>query len=373
MIATTPAALTHPSLANIGTDVADFKIHLIQRFPDADARIVRSAQLLRREFAYWKSFHETVIDVRRECPLDAVILPYVDYCFYALAILGSPFQELPWFGISMRLNLGQDPENGRFPMGVKRWIAKRVLAIRTLDILFAINPSVQDLPPDWCSTKLRSKLRYLPDPAEYAIVGTREESRATLGIATGLVAILVFGTIDERKGVDSLLNRLASDGSLEQYVVILAGRQSETVRSQLRVGAWADLLSSKRVIVIDRFLTDAEKNTIFTAADVAWLGYRNHIYMSGVLVLAGMAAMPVVGTPDGEIGRLITKYDLGVCVSIDRPAEVSSGLRAMLDVRTRAEMGQRARSAFASHTVENFGAEVANAIQTSQRIKCLAQ
>jgi len=127
-------------------------------------------------------------------------------------------------------------------------------------------------------------------------------------------------------------------------------------------------LSSKRLIVIDRFLTDADRNMLFTAADIAWLGYRNHIHMSGVLVLAGMAGIPILGTPEGEIGRLIAQFDLGIPARIDHPVEVAMGLRAMLDSRQRHEMGQRARAAFASHTVENFGAEVVAAFQVLQDI-----
>jgi glycosyltransferase involved in cell wall biosynthesis len=90
--------------------------------------------------------------------------------------------------------------------------------------------------------------------------------------------------------------------------------------------------------------------------------------MSGVLVLAGSAGMPVLGTRHGEIGRLIAKHGLGWIVSIDRPAELTAALLEMRDARTRTEMGQRARTAFAGHTAENFAAEILDAIRCQESI-----
>jgi hypothetical protein len=104
---------------------------------------------------------------------------------------------------------------------------------------------------------------------------------------------------------------------------------------------------------------------LFAAADVVWVGYRKHIYMSGVLVLAGRAGLPVVGTIEGEIGQLIMKHGLGSAARIDRPAEVATALRAMLDPSIRAEMGERAKRFFAQHTVENFGTRVLSAFGVS--------
>jgi len=368
VIATTAAALDHPSLTTIAADFADVRTHLIDAFPNFDGVIARPSRLIRRELAYWKAFKRTVAEVRRRASIDAAILPYVDYCFYALAMLGPPFQDLPWCGISMRLEVRQDAPSTKPVLPLKWRVAKRVLSGPTLSALFVINPSVQDVPPDWLSTTSLSKLRYLPDPAEFEVTGARPESRAALGISDSDVAILVFGSIDERKGIDSLVSCILSHASLANYVVILAGRQSAGVQGQLRTPPCAELRSRNRLIVIDRFLPVAEQNLVFTAADVVWVGYRRHSYMSGVLVIAGRAGLPVVGTAEGEIGRLIAKHNLGVVARIDRPEEVDRALHAMLDAHTRVQMGQLAQSAFASHTTENFGATVMAAIQSSQNI-----
>ena len=362
-IATTLEALAHTSLAGIADDFHDVQTYVMKDIPRPDRSLSRIG-LIQREFAYWKAFKRAAAEVRDTTSVDAAILPYVDYCFHALAILGSPFRELPWSGISMRLTVST--AKPKFFLPVKWRFAIRLLSDSKLKKLFVINPSVQDLPSNWGSSALLSKLSYLPDPAELRATEERASARSTLGISDDQVAILVFGSMDERKGIDALVRSISSQDGLENYVVVLAGKQSDNVRDEVRAMPCVELLSQKRLILINRFLSDDEQGLVFTAADVVWVGYRNHVHMSGVLVLAGRAGLPIVGSPVGEIGRIIAKYKLGIAARSDRPAEVKSALRALLDVRTRNEMGQRARAAFASHTVANFAAHVMGAFHSPQ-------
>ena len=127
---------------------------------------------------------------------------------------------------------------------------------------------------------------------------------------------------------------------------------------------YARLHAEKRLIVLDRFVSAAELGSLMAASDVVWVGYRNHVYMSGVLVLAGRAGLPVVGTAEGEIGRLITRHALGTVARIDHRTEVANALRELLDGATRMEMGRRAEIAFENHTVENFGARILSAFDS---------
>jgi glycosyltransferase involved in cell wall biosynthesis len=356
VVAVTAAALSHPQLAGIAGEFSGVSVHIVDDMSVDDVPVGGSLGLMRKELAYWFKFRRIAADVIKNSRIDAVLLPYVDYCFYALALLGSPFRALPWCGVSMRLRC-EPTAAGDTRMPFKWRLARRVLAGESLKAMFSINPSVQDVPAAWRSNSGLAKLHYLADPAQGVGVGLRQESRATLGISDTDVAILVFGTLDERKGIDLLLAALASHHGLENYVVILAGRQSSNVRSELRKSQ-----PRRRLVEIDRHLTDQEQSAVFAAADVVWVGYRSHLYMSGVLVLAGNAALPVIGTPDGEIGRLIAAHDIGVAVRVEYPAEVAAALRSMLDDGTRREMGQRAQSAFAGHTVEDFAASVLGAL-----------
>jgi glycosyltransferase involved in cell wall biosynthesis len=359
VIATTAAALSHPLLKTIAADGSGVETRVIEGFPAIDGPQARTLQLIRREFIYWRIFHALTRDLRAGGPIDAAVLPYVDYCFFALAILGSPFEDLPWCGISMRLQAMPPAGTPGRALPFKWRAAKRILRRPSLQALFVINPSVQDLPLHWLAADLKAKLQYLPDPAQRLASASRDKSRASLGIEAAQVVILVFGSLDARKGIDSLFGAVMSGPELDACVIILAGKLSLEVRGQLGAQAsYASMIERRRLIVIDRILADDELNVVFAAADIVWVGYRGHVFMSGVLALAGRAGIPVLGTAEGEIGRLIAKAGIGRAARIDRPDEVIAALSSMLDTRTRIEMGQRARAAFSSHTIESFGNRV---------------
>lgn len=356
-IATTREALSHPLLSTIESDFRDTQIHIIENLPATESSTNRF-RLLKREFAYWGAIKRIAIKVRNSTRIDAAILAYIDYCFHAIAIVGSPFQNMPWCGISMRLSVGPAKTNGTAPLPMKWRMAKRILGSSALKTLFVINPSVQDAHLSWLSDEALSKLSYLPDPAEHAGRYARISARSALGISHDAILVLVFGSIDERKGIEPLLKTLLCQGSLENYVVILAGKHSVTIKNRLRDAPYESLLSTGRLVLLDHFVTTDEQELVFAAADVVWVGYRNHIYMSGVLVLAGMAGLPVIGTANGEIGQLISRHSLGEVVNIDSPTDVTRALRVMLDANHRLQIGRRAEFVFKSHSVENFKSKV---------------
>jgi glycosyltransferase involved in cell wall biosynthesis len=366
VIASTPATLSHPSLSTISAECKDVRVHPIENSPSATEATGDLFSLLRKEFAYWRVFKRTVDKVCSIMPVDAIILPYVDYCFYALAALGSPSNGLPWCGISMRLAVRHEARDRESPLPWKWRLAKRILSDRNLKSLFVINPSVRNIPCTWYPRELQAKIRYLPDPADLKMTGSSSEAKSVLGVSGKTLVILVFGSIDERKGIDSLLAAIALQHDLRNCVVILAGAQSARMRKQMHAQAYVQLQARGQLIVIDRYMNDAEQTLVFMAADLVWVGYKNHFYMSGVLVLAGRAGLPVVGAAQGEIGQLIATENLGAVVRIDDPTEVASALIKLVDTETRNVMGLRARKFFADHTVENFGVRVLSAFHDSQ-------
>ena len=111
-------------------------------------------------------------------------------------------------------------------------------------------------------------------------------------------------------------------------MVILAGGQSESVR---QLPAQLRLRAEGRLLALDHYLDEIEQARVFSATDLVWVGYRNHRYMSGVLVLAGAAGVPAVGTVLGEIGRLIGGHGLGAVAMDDSPREIARALGTMLD------------------------------------------
>jgi len=235
-----------------------------------------------------------------------------------------------------------------------------------LSTLFAISPSVQTLPRTWLTSAMAAKLRYLPDPAEHRGGLDRAVARSRLGLEPDQLAVLVFGSIDERKGVRRLAAALADDARLARHVLIVAGAQTAELRAAGASGALAELRSQRRLIEIDRTLDDAEQTQVFAAADVAWLGYERHTFMSGVLVIAGCSALPVVATDFGETGAFVRRHGMGLLVEANGTDSVRDALFALTDEALRRDLGSRSKAAVEGHTPQRMKQALIDAIVASR-------
>jgi hypothetical protein len=361
VVATTANALEHPLLRDLAS-----RKGVEVRIIDAALPVAGSngrLEIIRCELAYWRIMRRIVLAEQTRGSLTAVVLPYLDYCFFACGVLGPPCRTVPWHTISMRLSA----VNGENASGVPwRWrLARRLLSAASLRTLFTINPSVRALPSTWLTSTMAAKLKYLPDPAEYRDGLQRTAARARLDLEPDRLAVLVFGSIDERKGLGRLAAALAADERLARSVLVVAGAQTPQIRAAMTAGPPAQLRSQRRLIVLDRTLDDAEQALVFAAADVVWLGYERHAFMSGVLVLAGRAALPVVATRFGEVGAFVEHSAMGLSINPGGSDEVCAALLMLMDEALRRDLGERAHAALAEHTPERFKQGLVEAIEAS--------
>jgi glycosyltransferase involved in cell wall biosynthesis len=364
VVATTDKAMQHPLLGDLAQRGEGVEIRIV----DADmplGAISGRIEVMRRELLYWLAMRDVVRAEHASHALDAVVLPYLDYCFFTCCILGVPYGGVPWHVISMRLSAVGAASGDGVPW---RWrLVRRLLSSRSLATLFAISPSVRDLPTSWFSRSMTMKLQYLPDPAEQRGGVDRGAARARVGLRPEQLAVLVFGSIDERKGLGRLAAALAADSRLGDYVLIVAGAQAPDIRAAATEGALAQLRAAGRLIVLDRTLDDAEQALVFAAADVAWLGYERHAFMSGVLVLAGQAALPVIATDFGEIGVFVRRHRIGLLVDAEGDQSVRDALAALLNPALRNELGAQSLAALKGHTPERLKELLIAAIAMSRR------
>ena len=318
----------------------------------------RYVKMVHREWTFWRAFQKAVARVAAVEEIGAIILPYLEYCFYAIAFFGAPFSDIPWCAISMRLTaIGRN--SGGLTGGSKKWrFAKRILGSKNLKAFFVINPSVVQFPPSWLTAREQLLLCYLPDPAELALPNVRNVLRQKFRISETAVVILVYGYIDERKGITSLLEAVAQASNLDDVVVFIAGIQSKSFGNTLKSGRFEKLIVNGKLMVLNQVLNDELQGQVFAVSDAVWLGYRNHRYMSGVMVLAGQASLPVIGANFGEIGYLISRYNFGIAVDIDQANDIAVAIDKLLNKESRQAMGNRGHSLFSTHTVENFGVTV---------------
>lgn len=280
-----------------------------------------------RELALRRLFGRAYHVVHQTKPVDYVFLPYLDYCLYALGLLGSAFGLTQWGGICMRLSFHYSDYGVIAPKpklaNVKRTLFLKLLRSKTLKSAYTIDELLHRF-VDERHTPWAQRLQYVPDPAELKGSHTYESGRQALGIPDGAVVILVYGAIDGRKGLDVLVGAMGSPDVPKTLHLLVAGRQSTDIQFLMQSAQFNTLMQQGRCHVINSFVDDAMEQMVFAATDIVWLGYRNHYTMSGVLVLAALSGKIILGTEQGLIGWYVNEKHLGCVVDANNIISVKT-------------------------------------------------
>lgn len=252
--------------------------------------------------------------VGRAQPIRLVVVPYVDYFFYALPFLGSPFGKTPWIGITMRSTFHHHKVGIKSPdrpivNAVKALLFKRAIRTAGLRTLLTIDPTL----PEWAArsaSKTSAAIAYVADPFPDEHAENPVQARERLGLDPTQRYLLVYGAITERKGIYELVHALTR---LEHApTLIVAGEQDAGTRHFMRNHVRG---LTPAPLVLDSFIANDVERDLFSACDAVWLGYKGHYGMSGVLVQAYRFGKPVIATEDGLIGWFSRRCELGPILS----------------------------------------------------------
>lgn len=357
-IATLSANLSHPLLGPL-QELLGANLEVIVLDKEEAIRSPESVvSLIFKEFRYWRLLKRLYAKSTGPATSVTIFVPYLDYCTNAIALLGSPFGVTAWSGIVMRQAFHFREAGVEGNETSLRWVKyrlfKRLLRSQHLRSLFTLDESLVKF-VSVSKQKGAGKIVYLPDPAQHEQRFDRVSARSSLGIRRGAVVILVYGGISERKGISELLTALGTLCVNQEVDVIIAGRQSTSVRETIDSPEFVSLVSTGQLHRIDRFLNVKEELAVFSAADIVWLGYRDFYMMSGVLVQAGQMSLPVIATSDGLIGRLTKTHGLGLVVDIRDSCEVRRAIELLAaSSALRMEFGKNGKKIFSTHTVCNF-------------------
>lgn len=351
VIVTASANATHPLaqrlVAGNGTDAtADLQISFVDPPADAGRPGLGSLSYVR----FFRHFQHIYRTISREYHVVQVVVPYVDYFFYALPVLGSPFGSTPWLGITMRATFHHHEAGVRAPRrplvnAVKGQLFRRAIRTSGLKTLLTIDPTLAD----WCAQSPASgagpgaaPVRYLADPCPEAAPLDPWAAREQLGLAAYGQFVLVYGAISERKGIFELVDALAARD--DAPTLVIAGAQDMDVRSPL-LRALTQLTPAP--VVMDRFIDTDTEQALFSACDIIWLGYKGHYGMSGVLVQAYRFGKPLIATADGLIGWFCRDGELGPVIDELTPDAINQALDTLLE-----QDWQRPATANGAHLLE---------------------
>src|SRR5688572_6455089 len=101
-LATFEQSLVHPSIQELLSTSGD-RLTILTRpsrpFGTFDGNLIR---MISSMMVFRQVMRDFYVQASKHDEINFVLLPYLDYCTYALSVAGSPFGATPWGGIIMR-------------------------------------------------------------------------------------------------------------------------------------------------------------------------------------------------------------------------------------------------------------------------------
>lgn len=318
--------------------------------------------LVSRELCIHKIFGQIYSDINICSKIDYVFLPYLDYCLHAVSLMGSPFGRTKWGGICMRPSFHYKSVGIVAPYKridtIKRLLFFRLFNNKTLEKIFSIDITLINYVRE-SNLSVLSKLHYLADPVDLPVAVDINKFRQSFRTPFKAKVILVYGALDERKGVMLLLTALEEENVLDEWHIWLVGLQSEELRTSLRAKKWSKLTQENRLHIHDNFVSTDIQSQVFAACDVVWVGYVHHYGMSGVLVHAGMHAKPVISAPYGILFWYVTTLNMGNVITTYAAGSVAAALIDLSKLGRRITLGKNGHATFKENTWNNFSKSLA--------------
>lgn len=331
----------HPDLAAMGGCPAPLPSVQTSGSPWAVAR------------AQWRLL-ETVVDAHRP---DRVLLMYGDALVPALArrrhLVGAPSLWL----IHFRPPVTQPGTRAREYIrdAVKRHQLGRMFRRPDVRVAYTLDPRM-------AVGVGAATIVTLPDPVPSPLLSSAERDearaagRAALGVAPGRHLMVLFGSLELRKGLSQTLDALRRipQGHAERLSIAFVGPVHESSQRAF-AEALAATQTRAQVIVRDEFVRgDHAIESLLVSADTVLLPYQRHVGSSAVLIRAAGLGQPTITQDVGLVGAWTRDHRLGRAVDTTDPEALAQAMAAALGDPAGAFDPETARRFAAGHTHDAF-------------------
>lgn len=319
---------------------------------EAELAQVKEASMVGRSFAAWRIYIKYAEKLRP----DHALLMYFDV--FQLGLWLGRKSPCPVSGIYFRPNFFQttDPNwKEKLSLFRKKFILNRALLNPAFATLFCLDKSA--VPAIKNIAKQRSVLP-LSDPVkQYDLIGSQiEAQKQLLGIADSRKIFLLFGYLDERKGIEPVLDAIAmlSREDSQQVTLLLAGPIGSEFRTTVEARI-ACLATKAQIICHFKTLRGSEIQTFFAVSDFVLTLYRKHVGMSSVVVRAALSQKPLISSDFGYLGNLVQSQHLGLTLDSESPNAIHEAFRQAL--RGQIDFDRRAAEKLANENTARAFAE----------------
>lgn len=289
--------------------------------------------LVRRSWVEWQLYRRYT----KKIQADQGLIMYLDRFQLPLALrLSLPCQTS---GIFFRPRFHYSQYSERVPTRKERlhaqreqWLWRNALRHPQLKTLFCLDPlAIEPLR----ALEGQRAVAHLPDPLELYPHSPQAVTtlRQSLGLEPGRKVLLLFGMIDQRKGIYQVLEALQQLSIRQQkhVTLLLLGQIAQTERAKvlLEIDRLTQTLAVQ-IILHDQYIPEEMIQLYFEMADVALALYQRHVGSSGILVRAAAAGKPVLASDYGLMGELVRRHSLGLIVDSTQLTAIAKGIVALL-------------------------------------------
>ncbi|HVU39093.1 MAG TPA: glycosyltransferase [Opitutales bacterium] len=216
-----------------------------------------------------------------------------------------------------------DPRQGGLGNAFKRRGFRKLHAGGWWNAVYFLDPEVAKAAPE-NFPGLHSGL--LGCPHEWRELPPRETARQRLGVPNGAIALLHFGLGTKRKGLELTLNALERCEHPEKFFLLRAGKSPADSPTVARV---REMEKAGRARLLDYFVSTADEEMLYSAADVVLLPYLAHYGAANLLPGAAAADKPVLASDYALVGQLVRENRLGWIFRDQDAADLARQLDAL--------------------------------------------
>ncbi|MEM0966799.1 MAG: hypothetical protein AAGJ81_11675 [Verrucomicrobiota bacterium] len=165
---------------------------------------------------------------------------------------------------------------------------------------------------------------WLPDVTFSSCVDSGKVHNRAMEAATGRPIVLLIGRLAAKKGIVRFID-LANADAEESCLFVMAGEWlPETLRGSERGYVETALEERSNLLLLEgKIPLEEEYNAIIRDAAWVFLGYEDFSGSSNNLTKAGLLGTPVVAEEGYLLGDRVKRYELGILMEKNEPAEVT--------------------------------------------------
>ena len=173
----------------------------------------------------------------------------------------------------------------------------------------------------------------LPDPVKTYTLAPAElkQLRQNLSIEPGRRVFLLFGHLDERKGIEPFLEALNQlrPALQQQICFLLVGAIKATYQTHIEQKI-SDVNPNVQIVPVFKEIKGKQIQAYFELADYVLTLYQRHVGMASVIIRAAVSGKPLVSSDYGYMGQLVKNEQLGVVTDSTSPTAICQLLERVL-------------------------------------------